>query len=148
MSRLQQTRPLLGALGAVMLFAAVGCGDLNGQSLEGGILERTDNGAFAVLLEAEHLGDTELGEFFLTVAMPDPSDPDSVAWIVPGAVVDVEVLDDGDVVAQAAGLTATDGGRHALDAIPVLSGAGPWTFEIQITVDEQVSDSVVFRATP
>lgn len=141
-------RLLAPLLCAAALWANTGCAELEGRSLLGGILERTDNGAFAVLLEAEHLADAELGEFFVTVAMPDPSDVESVAWIVPGAVVDVEVLQDGAVVGSAAGLSPASDGRHSLEGIPVLYGEGPWTFEIQIAVDDQVSDSVVFRATP
>jgi len=148
MSRLQPTSPLLHTFSVAMLLITVGCASIDGQSIEGGILERSDNGAFTVLLEADHLANAEAGEFYLTVAMPNPSNPESVSWIVPGALVDVEVANDKEVVAVALDISSDADGRHALEAIPILRGQGPWTFEVRIAVDDQVFDSVVFHATP
>ena len=131
-----------------MLLASFGCTELSSQSLDDGIVARTDNGAFTVLLEAEHIQGDQMGQFYLTVAMPDPSDPESVEWVVPGAIVGLEVLDEGEQIAAVEGLTSDSDGRHALESIPDLTGAGPWTFEFAITVDDKVRDTVVFHATP
>ena len=148
MLRLRTTPAALFTLCGPLLAATVaGCTPVDAQPLGDGVTARSDNGAFMLHLEATAMDEDTMDALMLTVAMPNPGDPTSMDWVIPGAVVSADLFHDGELIASVSELRADRDGHHALEGLPTLAGEGPWTFEFQVDVDQAVLDTAVVHVT-
>ena len=141
-------RLFTACLPALLLAGAAGCEDagMNAAPIGDGLEQTSDFGAFNLRLEAD-TQEPHLEDFHLTIAMGDPSSPDSMGWMIPHAEVNVAVLEGTELVGELNALSSANDGRCRLDGLPPLTGDGPWVFEFEVAVGSGVRDLATFHVS-
>lgn len=105
----------------------------------------TSRGAFAVQLWSAQ-GEPSLGvnTFYVDVAMPDPSSPETLGWGIPDAQLNVTAHQpNGDAATEASIVQYVGAGRYQVEGL-VFDEPGVWSLDVDIEVGQSMDEQVTF----